>query len=567
MRAGIYARYSSDNQREESLQDQINVCMKYASQKGFIVDPANIFVDAATSGKVRDRSGLNNLLKVVREKRIDVVLIDDLSRLSRTNLDMLMAIEELKYLEIELHSIADNLNTADDESKLNYQLRGIFNEIYLDDLRKKTLRGQLGQKQRGYFLGEKTFGYKSESCGNTRIDKKGRPRPDGYKMYILEHEAAVVRRIFKMFAEKQSATKIVKTLNAEKVPSSKHAKHGWNVSTVHRILRSTKYIGKWTWGARQNKRMPVTGHLRQVYRQKPLFEAVFENLRIIPQEQWDEVQARLQEVERNWQNGKSKRGGFSRSQGSYVNMFPKELLSGAMVCSECGGTICKISGKAGGYYGCQKAAYGACNNKVIVQKNLAEPIILAEVSKILGNTTLLEYILTKVESNVTKMCDTFPEEIRSKKAELASTEKAIKNFVQHIAEGRSSKAISDSLEDAERKADTLLEELTILEMTKKNVFKAPPLEWIADRVAHVKEVLEQKTEQSALLLRKLIGKLTLQPITPVIGKPYLRARSRLQPLALFEEKRPPKGPSPSEFETEPNLELGSNSLHWWRWRP
>jgi len=65
------------------------------------------------------------------------------------------------------------------EATLGIRVRGIFNELQLLDLRKKTLRGQLGQKSRGFFVGERTFGYRSVPVGDVRMDKKGRPRPDG----------------------------------------------------------------------------------------------------------------------------------------------------------------------------------------------------------------------------------------------------------------------------------------------------------------------------------------------------------------------------------------------------
>ena len=59
------------------------------------------------------------------------------------------------------------------------QVRGIFNELQLRDLKKKTLRGQIGQKERGFAVGEKTFRYRSVPVGEMRVDKKGRPRPGG----------------------------------------------------------------------------------------------------------------------------------------------------------------------------------------------------------------------------------------------------------------------------------------------------------------------------------------------------------------------------------------------------
>jgi hypothetical protein len=91
----------------------------------------------------------------------------------------------------------------------------VFNELQLMDLKKKTFRGQLCQKQRGFIAGEATFGYRSVPVGEMRLDKTGRPRPDGYKMTIEPRQAAVVLRIFREFAEGKSESRIVKELNDE----------------------------------------------------------------------------------------------------------------------------------------------------------------------------------------------------------------------------------------------------------------------------------------------------------------------------------------------------------------
>ena len=234
-----------------------------------------------------------------------------------------------------------------------------------------------------------------------------------------------------------------------------------------------------------------------------------------------------------------------------------------MVCSVCGFSIGKVCGNRGGYYGCVKASKKACTNHLMVSKKVAEKIIISEVIKIISDSDCIKYILFKVEQLVSKLCSTVPEEIQRKKTELSQNQQMVNNFISFIAEGHSSKAIADSLALSEHKIEVLTNDLQILETTNMKVFKTPPIEWIEDRVAHVKEVFEKQTEQSALLLRKLLGTISLQPVTPDIGKPYLIAISKLQPLALFEDKRPRKGPlSP---ESNPVLDTGSNSLQWWRW--
>lgn len=59
---------------------------------------------------------------------------------------------ELSFHRIRVISVADGVDSEEPESRLAIQIRGIFNELQLEDLKKKTIRGQLGQKQRGYFV-------------------------------------------------------------------------------------------------------------------------------------------------------------------------------------------------------------------------------------------------------------------------------------------------------------------------------------------------------------------------------------------------------------------------------
>ena len=83
MKAAIYARYSSDNQREQSIEDQVRVCRVYAQKQGIEVLNDHIYADEARSGSIRDRKGLDALMKSCEEKRFDIVLVDDSSRISR----------------------------------------------------------------------------------------------------------------------------------------------------------------------------------------------------------------------------------------------------------------------------------------------------------------------------------------------------------------------------------------------------------------------------------------------------------------------------------------------------
>ena len=127
--------------------------------------------------------------------------VDDLSRLARDNFLMLSVVAEIQYVGVSVISVADNLDSSDEDSALGIQIRGIFNELQLRDLKKKTLRGLVGLKQRGFSAGERTFGYTSIPSGKTIMDKKGRTRPEGYKHEIEDREASVVLRIFQAYVD------------------------------------------------------------------------------------------------------------------------------------------------------------------------------------------------------------------------------------------------------------------------------------------------------------------------------------------------------------------------------
>src|SRR5262245_60275667 len=146
MRVAIYARYSSDNQRPESIDDQIQACQRLAATRGYIVDSLHVYKDEAKSGALRDRPGLEALLAAARARLFEAVLVDDLSRLSRDNHFLLTLYAEFRFSGVRIISRADSLDSDDDHAKLGFQMRGIVNELYLDDLREKTLRGQKGQK-------------------------------------------------------------------------------------------------------------------------------------------------------------------------------------------------------------------------------------------------------------------------------------------------------------------------------------------------------------------------------------------------------------------------------------
>ena len=216
MKAAIYARYSSKNQSEKSIDDQIRVCKKYCAEHELTVCDEHIYVDEALSGSLLNRPGLQALDKAAENREFEAVVVDDLSRLSRSNHQMLTLVLKFNYYQVKLISVSDGIVTDDENSKLGIQMRGLINELYLDDLRKKTLRGLEGQKLRGFSAGEKVYGYYTKPVGELKLNRKGQAKYEGMVHKINPDEAEIVKRIFKEFTEGKSIHKIALQLNEEK---------------------------------------------------------------------------------------------------------------------------------------------------------------------------------------------------------------------------------------------------------------------------------------------------------------------------------------------------------------
>ncbi len=561
MKAAIYARYSSENQSEKSIDDQVRVCKKYCSEHDLTVSDEHLYVDEALSGSLLNRPGLQTLEKAAEAKEFEAVVVDDLSRLSRSNHQMLTLVLKFNYYQVKLISVSDGIVTDDENSKLGIQMRGLINELYLDDLRKKTMRGLEGQKLRGYSAGENVYGYLSQPVGELRLNKRGQAKYEGKVHKINSEEADVIRRIFKEFINGNSIHKIAAKLNEEKIPTKKHMNGGWNVSTVARILKNEKYNGTWDWRKYKNIRDPMTGRKKVVPRPKkdrlPIFR---EDLVIIDTETWQKAQARWQELSGTWPVSKKKRGFYQ--QRSYVHTSPNHLLSGLMKCRFCGGAIVLLSGKGTGYYGCYNAHRKTCNNTLLIPRKRIEEKIVLELKEKILTAKNLEYVYKKVEKLAAESLNEVPELVRKKKAQYDKLQQEIQNYLNFIKMGNLSKAVSEALTDAEKRNEELQQEVEALEFQKENNFKAPPKEWIDHRLESLRDTLNQNTVSSALALKDLLGEIMLEPILEekndfyriVQGfeeiasspsaprndsrfRPYYVAHTKIRTLALLDDER------------------------------
>ena len=138
MRVGIYARYSSDNQRDASIADQIRVCRQFAERQGWQV--LREYSDHAISGATLLRLGFQALMRDALRGDLEIVLAESLDRFSRDQEDTAGLFKRLTFASVNIVTLAEG-----DITHLRIGLKGTMNALFLKELAEKTRRGMRGR--------------------------------------------------------------------------------------------------------------------------------------------------------------------------------------------------------------------------------------------------------------------------------------------------------------------------------------------------------------------------------------------------------------------------------------
>ena len=156
MRVAIYARYSSENQREASIADQFRICREFAQRQGWQI--AKEYSDHAVSGATLLRSGFQAMMASALRKDVDVVLAESLDRFSRDQEDTAGLFKRLTFAGVSIVTLAEG-----DITHLHVGLKGTMNALFLKDLADKTRRGLRGRVELGKSGGGLCYGYKGDA--------------------------------------------------------------------------------------------------------------------------------------------------------------------------------------------------------------------------------------------------------------------------------------------------------------------------------------------------------------------------------------------------------------------
>jgi site-specific DNA recombinase len=218
IRVALYARYSSENQRDASIEDQLRLCRLHAEKQGWTI--VDSYTDRAISGASLLRPGIQELIQDATRGRFAIVLAEAMDRLSRDQEDIAGLFKRMAFSGVKIVTLSEG-----DVTHLHVGLKGTMNALFLKDLADKVRRGLRGRVEGGKSGGGNCYGYDVVK----KFAADGEP-VRGYRA-INKFEACVVRRIFSNYASGKSPKRIAFELNKDgiKAPSGSD----WGFSTIN----------------------------------------------------------------------------------------------------------------------------------------------------------------------------------------------------------------------------------------------------------------------------------------------------------------------------------------------
>ena len=554
MRAVIYARYSSDNQRDASIEDQVRLCRERIEREGW--QHTQTYADRAKSGSTLLRPGPQALIADAMAARCDVIVAEALDRLSRDRADVAALYKRLKFAGVPILTLAEGTI-----SDLHVGLKGTMNALYLQDLADKTRRGLRGRTEAGRSAGGNAYGY--------AVVHEHRPGADPVRggRTVNETEAAIARRIFQEFAAGRSPRRIAYALNQERIPGPSGV--AWGPSTINGnaargtgILNNEMHIGRLIWNRLRYVKGPDTG--KRISRPNPPEQWIVQEvpeLRIIDPELWEAVKERQRLVKKDSGSEVS-----NPEKPFWDRRRPRYLFSGLMRCGVCGG-YSKISAEL---FGCATARNkGTCDNRLNIRRDVLEASVLNGLKAHLMDPALFQVFADAFTRELNRQRAAESGQRDRIAAELATVERKLRKIVAAISDGVPARTLKEELLAPEARQEELQRRLAETPAAAQPLLHPGLAALYRHKVAALHEALEDKSTKAEAveLIRALVEAIVL---TPEDGQLRLDLHGQLAGiLALARDGKKPspiarEGLSQMKLVAGAGYHLCRTTLHWKR---
>ncbi|MFZ5619688.1 MAG: recombinase family protein [Pseudomonadota bacterium] len=451
LKAVLYARYSTDMQRNASITDQYRYCeMRLRGSSG--IEISGRFSDEGISGATAERPGYQSMLSAAEGGQFGIIVVDELSRLWRDQAEQWRCLNQLRYVGVHVISLIEGIDTRNDGFEILAAFHGAMAESERRKIAHRTHRGLTGKAEAGASCGGRSYGYRSIPIEDLqRRDSQGQPEIAEYRKVIVEEEAEVIRNIYRWFADGHSPMWIANHLNELGIPSPRG--RNWARSAIYGdqrtgvgILNNPIYVGVQIWNRSRWVTRP-DGKQRKRIERDPSEWVITEHpeLRIIDEAVYARVTARLEATRKR---GKAVRSGLSTIKGP-GGRYPRHLLSGMMRCGVCGGNFIVVDRYR---YGCavhKDRGPHACNNHLKVSKTLAETLLLKGVKERLLTPERIELFRRETTRLLEEARREAKPDSQGDRERLKAVEKEIGNLVSAIREVGISPTLRDELRRAE----------------------------------------------------------------------------------------------------------------------
>jgi len=518
IRVALYARYSSDNQRDASIEDQLRLCRQQAERQGWTV--VDSYADRALSGASLLRPGIQDLMADAQRGRFAVILTEALDRLSRDQEDIAGLFKRMAFGGVRIVTLSEG-----EIGQLHVGLKGTMNALFLQDLADKTRRGLRGRVEAGKAGGGLCYGYRVVRA----FDAGGAPLRG--EREIVPEEAATIRRIFAAYAAGQSSRTIAHALNAEAVPGP--FGRAWGPSTIHGsakrrngILNNELYVGRLVWNRQRFLKDPDSG--KRVSRPNPEAEWITQDvpaLRIVDDALWETVKAR--------QGTLTLKTACRADAPLLERRRPKHLFAGLVKCGCCDGGYAMISATL---LGCATARdKNTCANRLNIRRDVLEASVLDGLRAHLMEPDLFAAFCAEFTTTVNRQRMQASAGLDAERKELARVTRDLDRAIQAILDGVPGAQLKDRIGALEARKTELTERLA-------DAREPPPLlhpnmaEMYRRKVTELAAALGRPESrlEAAELLRTLVERIVL---TPEAGTLAITLRGDLAGiLALAEHK-------------------------------
>ena len=431
-KAALYAMYSSDNQRSESIDAQLRAMQNYCQQNHILI--VETYIDEAKSATTDHRPSFQKMIADSKYHQFNIILVHKLDRFARNRYDSAVYKRELKKNGVSVYSVLEDLDDSPESIMMESMLEGM-SEYYSQNLAREVMKGMretaLQCKHTG---GKPPLGYDLNTDG---------------KLIINQGEAEVVQQIFKMYLGNYSYSKMAEVLNKK----GYRTKTGslFRKNSFYSIVRQEKYTGAYIWNRASAKQNGMrNNHKSKALKDQVMIQGGCPN--IISRSYFEEVQKKMQERAHGKAESKARR---------YYMLGGKGFLQ----CGICGksmtGTVRKSHGKTYITYQCPSHKAKQCETKEVRADRL-NLIVAQQLAELFFREDRLKDWENLFQSDIRD-----DPENKGLKNRIRGIDKKMENILQNL-EYVVSKALTQRLDELTRKKEELESKLKNDKCTDKD---------------------------------------------------------------------------------------------------